>query len=319
MRVVLEAGHATGIEVLDRGVRRQIAAAREVILSSGALASPQLLMLSGIGDAAALHRHGIAVAIDSPGVGRNLQDHWFGSLAWHVTPDSSYNHRLRGLRKYLEGVRYVLTRRGYLALGAAPVTAYARSEPGRPEADLQLTVAMTFKFSASGEPVVDDFPAIGAAVVLLTPDSRGHMELKSPDPLDAPTFHPNYLSDPGDIRRSIAGLRLMRRIANTARSRRGSSRSAYRERPSRRTNSGSPISRPAATAAGRSAPAGWVSMRRPLSTRGCVRGVARLRVADASIMPKIVAGNTNAACIMIGEKAADLIRADATPARAVPA
>ncbi|UQP09499.1 GMC family oxidoreductase N-terminal domain-containing protein [Burkholderia cepacia] len=322
MRVVLEAGHATGIEVLDRGVRRHIAAAREVILSGGALASPQLLMLSGIGDAAALRRHGIAATVDSPDVGRNLQDHWFGSLAWHVMPDSSYNHRLRGLHKYLEGVRYLLTRRGYLALGAAPVTAYARSEPGRPEADLQLTVSpMTFKFSASGEPVVDDFPAIGAAVVLLTPDSRGHMELKSPAPLDAPAFHPNYLSDPGDIRRSIAGLRLMRRIANTAPL---ASRIVEERVPGAAVTTDEQWLAHLKTYGN----SGWhqvgtcrmgVDAQAVVDPRLRVRGVARLRVADASIMPKIVAGNTNAACIMIGEKAADLIRADATPARAVPA
>jgi choline dehydrogenase len=216
-RVLLAADQATGIEVLDQGERRQIAAAREVILSGGALASPHLLMLSGIGDAAALHRHGITVTLESPGVGRDLQDHWFGSLAWRVTPESSYNHRLRGLRKYVEGARYLLTGGGYLALGAAPVTAYARSETGRPEADLQLTVsAMTFKFNASGDPVVDDLPAIGGSMVLLTPDSRGHMTLKSADPLQVPAFHPNYLSDPSDIRRSITGLRLLRRIAEAA-------------------------------------------------------------------------------------------------------
>ena len=178
---------------------------------------------------------------------------------------------------------------------------------------------MTFKFSASGEPVVDDFPAIGAAVVLLTPDSRGHMELKSPDPLDAPTFHPNYLSDPGDIRRSIAGLRLMRRIANTA--------ARVADHRGARTGSvrrdGRTVARPSQDLrqqrlAGRHLPDG-VDAQAVVDPRLRVRGVARLRVADASIMPKIVAGNTNAACIMIGEKAADLIRADATPARAVPA
>ncbi|MDR8726055.1 GMC family oxidoreductase [Burkholderia pseudomultivorans] len=321
-RVVLEDGEAVGIEVLERGERRRIVAAREVILSGGALASPHLLMLSGIGDPAALRRHGIVATVDSPEVGRNLQDHWFGSFAWRVTPDSSYNHRLRGLRKYLEGARYLLTGGGYLALGAAPVTAYARSEPGRPEADLQLTVSpMTFKIAASGEPVIDDFPAIGASVVLLTPDSRGHMELKSSDPLQPPAFHPNYLSEPGDIRRSIAGLRLMRRIAQTAPL---ASRIVDELAPGASATTDEQLLSHLRTFGN----SGWHQVgtcRMGSDPRAVVdpwlrvRGVGRLRVVDASIMPRIVAGNTNAACIMIGEKAADMIRAEAVPCRPVAA
>ncbi|BAO91916.1 GMC family oxidoreductase [Caballeronia cordobensis] len=319
-RVALEAGEATGIEVLERGERRMIAATREVILSGGALASPHLLMLSGIGDTAELRRHGIAATVDAPGVGRNLQDHWFGSFAWRVTPGSSYNHRLRGLRKYLEGARYLLTRSGYLAIGAAPVTAYARSEPGRPEADLQLTVSpMTFKFDASGEPVVDDFPAIGGSMVLLTPDSRGHMALKSSDPLQAPAFHPNYLSDAGDIRRSIAGLRMMRRIAEAAPL---ASRIVHELVPGAPATTDEQLLAHLKT----NGNSGWhqvgtcrmgVDEWAVVDPRLRVHGVGRLRVVDASIMPRIVAGNTNAACIMIGEKGADMIRADAAPPRAV--
>ncbi|KWF21271.1 GMC family oxidoreductase [Burkholderia pseudomultivorans] len=321
-RVVLEDGEAVGIEVLERGERRRIVAAREVILSGGALASPHLLMLSGIGDPAALRRHGIVATVDSPEVGRNLQDHWFGSFAWRATPDSSYNHRLRGLRKYLEGARYLLTGGGYLALGAPPVTAYARSEPGRPEADLQLTVSpMTFKIAASGEPVIDDFPAIGASVVLLTPDARGHMELKSSDPLQPPAFHPNYLSEPGDIRRSIAGLRLMRRIAQTAPL---ASRIVDELAPGASATTDEQLLSHLRTFGN----SGWHQVgtcRMGSDPRAVVdpwlrvRGVGRLRVVDASIMPRIVAGNTNAACIMIGEKAADMIRAEAVPCRPVAA
>ncbi|TDF67163.1 GMC family oxidoreductase [Cupriavidus sp. L7L] len=319
-RVVLESGQATGVEVLEHGQPRRIAAAREVILSGGALASPHLLMLSGIGDGAALHRHGIAPAVESPGVGRNLQDHWFGSLSWRVTPESSYNHRLRGVHKYLEGARYLLTHGGYLALGAAPATAYARSEASRPEADLQLTVSpMTFKFTPSGEPVVDDFPAIGASVVLLTPDSHGHMELASPDPLQAPAFHPNYLSDPGDIRRTIAGMRIMRKIVQAQPL---ASRVVAEIAPGASTDTDEQLLEHLKT----SGNSGWHQVGTckmgsdPLAVvdaRLRVRGVQGLRVVDASIMPRIVAGNTNAPCIMIGEKAADMIRADAVPARAV--
>jgi choline dehydrogenase len=319
-RVMLESGHATGVEVLENGQRRQIAAAREIILSGGALTSPHLLMLSGIGGDDALRRHGIATAVDLPGVGRNLQDHWFGSFAWRVTPQSSYNSHLQGLRKYLEGARYLLTHGGYLALGAAPVTAYARSETGRPEADLQLTVSpMTFKFAPSGQPVVDGFPAIGGSVVLLTPDSRGHMELTSPDPLRAPAFHPNYLSDPGDIRRSLAGMRLMRQIVEAQPL---ASRVIAEIAPGPSSETDEQLL-DHLKANGNS---GWhqvgtcrmgIDSLAVVDARLRVRGVQRLRVIDASVMPKIVAGNTNAPCIMIGEKGADMIRADAVPARLI--
>ncbi|MBN3776791.1 choline dehydrogenase [Burkholderia sp. Ac-20345] len=319
-RVLLEAGEATGIEVLDRDERRRIVATREVILSGGALASPHLLMLSGIGDAADLHRHGIAATVESPDVGRHLQDHWFGSFAWRVTPESSYNHQLRGLRKYLEGARYLLTGGGYLAVGAAPVTAYARSEAGRPEADLQLTVSpMTFKFDASGNPVVDNYPAIGGSMVLLTPDSRGHMALKSPDPLHPPAFHPNYLSDAGDIRRSLAGLRMLRRIAEAAPL---ASRIVHELAPGAAVTTDEQLLAHL-KANGNS---GWhqvgtcrmgADAQAVVDPRLRVRGVTRLRVIDASVMPRIVAGNTNAGCIMIGEKGADMIRADAAAPRAV--
>lgn len=198
------------------------------------------------------------------------------------------------------------------------MTAYARSER-TPEADLQLTVSpMTFKFDASGAPVVDDFPAIGGSMVLLTPDSRGHMALKSSDPLQAPAFHPNYLSDAGDIRRSIAGLRMMRRIAEAAPL---ASRIVHELVPGAPATTDEQLLAHLKT----NGNSGWhqvgtcrmgVDETAVVDPRLRVHGVGRLRVVDASIMPRIVAGNTNAACIMIGEKGADMIRADAArPAR----
>jgi choline dehydrogenase len=178
---------------------------------------------------------------------------------------------------------------------------------------------MTFKFAPSGEPVIDNFPAVGGSVVLLTPDSRGHMELASPDPLRAPAFHPNYLSAPGDIRRSIAGLRMMRSIAQAE---------PLASRIVAEISPGAPITSDEQwlehlKANGNS---GWHQVgtcrmgsdaQAVVDPQLRVRGARRLRVIDASIMPRIVAGNTNAACIMIGEKGADMIRADAVAARPV--
>ncbi|MFJ4192550.1 GMC family oxidoreductase [Pseudomonas sp. NPDC089534] len=320
-RILLEGQEASGVEVLHEGQRRAITARREVILSAGAIASPQLLLLSGIGDAVQLRRHGIAVHSDLPGVGRNLQDHWYASFAWRCSSDSSVNHRLSGLRKYLEGARYVLTHGGYLALGAAPVTAYTRSEPGGP-VDLQLSLnPMSFSATPSGEVAADRFPGISGSVVLLSPESRGHLELASADPLQPPVLHPNYFSDERDVRRHIAGLRQLRQILQT---------SPLRERVSEEIKPGAHcasdeqlfdyLKRFGGTGWH---PVGTCKMGRDaaavVDARLRVHGVRRLRVIDASVMPVIPTGNTNAPCIMIGEKGADMIRADALTARPLAA
>ncbi|RKJ95102.1 GMC family oxidoreductase [Alicycliphilus denitrificans] len=312
---------ATGVEVLHGGQRRQIAAAREVVLSAGALASPQLLMLSGIGDAAQLQRHGIALRRELPGVGSNLQDHWYASLAWRCTPGSSVNHRLSGLRKYLEGARYVFTHGGYLALGAAPVTAYTRSEPGA-RVDLQLSFnPMSFSATPSGEVAADGYPGISASVVLLTPESRGHMELASGDPLAAPLFHPNYFSDESDVRRHVAGLRQLRQIIHTPPL---GQRVAEEVKPGPACASDEQLFEYLKRFGGTGwHPVGTCKMgsgsEAVVDARLRVHGLKRLRVIDASIMPVIPTGNTNAPCIMIGEKGVDMIREDALAPRAIAA
>ncbi len=312
---------ATGVEVLHGGQRRQIAAAREVVLSAGALASPQLLMLSGIGGAAQLQRHGIALLRELPGVGSNLQDHWYASLAWRCTPGSSVNHRLSGLRKYLEGARYVFTHGGYLALGAAPVTAYTRSEPGA-RVDLQLSFnPMSFSATPSGEVAADGYPGISASVVLLTPGSRGHMELASGDPLAAPLFHPNYFSDESDVRRHVAGLRQLRQIIHTPPL---GQRVVEEVKPGPACASDEQLFEYLKRFGGTGwHPVGTCKMggdgEAVVDARLRVHGLQRLRVIDASIMPVIPTGNTNAPCIMIGEKGVDMIREDALAPRAIAA
>lgn len=321
LRVLLSDGQATGVEVLESGQRRQIGAAREVILSAGALASPQLLMLSGIGGADQLQRHGIAVRHALPGVGRNLQDHWYGSFVWRVTEGSSVNHRLSGLRKYLEGARYLLTRGGYLALGAAPVTAYVRSEPGA-DVDVQLSFnPMSFSANAAGEVAADAFPGASGSMVLLTPESRGHLELASADPLQASIFHPNYLSHDSDIRRSIAGLRQLRQLVRTAPL---AARIVEELKPGPAAESDEQLLDYLKRFGG----TGWHQVgtckmghdgQAVVDARLRVHGIGRLRVVDASIMPLIPTGNTNAPCIMIGEKGADMIREDALVPRSIAA
>lgn len=321
MRILFDGDEATGVEVQLQSQHRAITATREVILSAGALASPQLLMLSGVGPAAQLQRHGIAVRRDLPGVGRNLQDHWYASLAWRCTPGSSVNHRLSGLRKYLEGARYVLRHSGYLALGAAPVTAYARSEPGE-RVDLQLSLnPMSFSATASGEVAADSYPGLSASVVLLSPRSRGYLELASANPLDAPLLHPNYFSDESDIRRHIAGVRLLRQILQTPPL---AQRVVEEIKPSPQCTRDDELFDYIKRFGGTGwHPVGTCKMGNDsaavVDAQLRVHGLRRLRVIDASIMPVIPTGNTNAPCIMIGEKGANMIRADALTARTLAA
>jgi choline dehydrogenase len=316
-RVLCEAGVATGVQVLHGGQMRTIAAAREVILSGGALASPQILMVSGIGDAVQLQQHGIALQHELPGVGRNLQDHWYSGFAWRGTSGSSVNPRLTGLRKYFEGARYLLTRTGYLAMGAAPVTAYVNSAPGS-RIDLQISFnAMSFGVTPAGEIAADNYRGISGSVVLLTPESRGHIELASGDPLHAPRFHPNYLSCESDIRRQVAGMRRLRQIMQTQPM---AARLVEEVKPGIAVQSDEQLLDYLKRFGGTAwHPVGTCKMgsdgEAVVDARLCVHGIQRLRVIDASIMPTIVTGNTNAPCIVIGEKGADMIRQDALPPR----
>jgi choline dehydrogenase len=322
LRVLFEGGDAVGVEVIDNGERRTIASTREVIISAGALSSPHLLMLSGIGDRAMLNRFGIDTLHHLPGVGTNLQDHYFAPFLLRATPGSSYNRDLLGVRKYLQGLYYLLTRRGYLALGVSAVSAYVRSCRDLPQPDLQLVMrAMTFNFHPSGKVLIDPFPGLSAAAVLVNPGSTGTVELQSADPLIPPRFNPNYLADPEDARRTLIGMRMIRRIFATE--------------PLASRIVAETLPGPGATtdeqlldhlkAAGSCAwhQVGTCKMGlgedAVVDNRLRVRGVKRLRVIDASIMPKIISGNTNAPAIMIGEKGADMIREDMLPNRLVAA
>lgn len=219
-----------------------------------------------------------------------------------------------GLRKYWQGARYLLTRSGYLALGASPLAAYVKSSPELAQPDLQLVSrAMTFNFNPAGDVVVDAFPGISEAAVLLSPKSRGSLELKSPDPLQAPAVHPNHLADPEDVRRCLLALRLMRRINATepfasrvvAEHVPGPQVTSDEQLLEHIKNNGSTSWHPVGTCKMGQDALGVVDERLR------VRGVERLRVIDASIMPKITSGNTSAPAMMIGEKGAQMIREDA--------
>jgi choline dehydrogenase len=317
-RVLFDDHDATGVEVLEDGAIRSYRARREVILCGGALSSPQLLMLSGIGDGEALREHGIAALAHLPGVGRNLQDHFVSRVQALCTPASSYNNDLNGWRKLWQGLRYVLTKSGYLALSSSQAAAFVKSRPELEYADMEISFRpMTYSYSDAGSAVVDRYNAVGASVYRVRPDSRGEVRLRSADPMQAPVFIPNFLQAPEDVTAMLSGMRMIRNILATEPM---ASRIISERVPGPEVRTDEQIidfmEREGACAFH---PAGSCKMGNDsmavVDSRLRVHRVGRLRVVDASIMPTVTSGNTNAPTVMIAEKASDLIRSDATPAR----
>lgn len=317
-RVLLDGKTATGIEVLHQGQLRRIAARREVILSGGAINTPQMLMLSGIGPGQELQRHGIPVLADLPGVGRNLQDHFYMHTGWRATPDSSYNANLAGLRKYWEGFRYLMTRRGYLALGSSQVAAFVKSSPEEPYADLQISFRpMTFQYFPDGTVAVEKQPGMGVSVYQLRPQTTGTVTLASPKASDRAIASPEFLTDPYDIAAMISGIKQIRQImaADPIRA-----RVVAEEVPGPTVRTDDDIFR-FMVETGNSAhhQGGTCKMGRDalavVDQRLRLHGIDRLRVVDASIMPHLTSGNTNAPSIMIGVKGGQMIAEDAVPRR----
>jgi len=260
-----------------------------------------------------LRRHGISPLVDLPGVGRNLQDHFVVRIQATVTPESSYNRALHGWRKYVQGARYLMTRGGYLALAASMAGAFVKSSAEIEYSDLEISFRpMTFTYLASGKVEIDNTDAISASVYNTRPASRGQVLLRSSDPLDSPVFVPNLLTDQNDVQTMLSGVRKFRAILATQ---------PLASRVIGEFNPGPAVATDDQwidyfEREGQCAfhPAGSCKMGNDpmavVDARLCVHGVDRLRVADASIMPTVTAGNTNAPSIMIGEKAADLIRID---------
>jgi choline dehydrogenase len=320
-RVLFEGRMATGVEVLRNGRLARIMAAREVILSGGAINTPQLLMLSGVGPAAEITRHGIPMVLEIPGVGQNLQDHFYIHTGWRSTADSSYNASLAGLWKYWEGFKYLMTRRGYLALGSSQVAAFVKSCPEEGYADLQISFRpMTFQFLPTGEARVEKEPGMGVSVYQLRPQTTGTVTLSSASASDKAVCTPNFLTDPYDIAAMISGIKQIREIMNTEPIK---SRVVAEEIPGPGVKTDDDIYR-FMEKTGNSAhhQGGTCKMGKdPMAVvdeRLRVRGMERLRVVDASIMPHLTSGNTNAPSIMIGVKGGDMIREDAVPRRAFP-
>jgi choline dehydrogenase len=319
-RVLFEGRIATAIEVLCNGSIQHMAAAREVILSGGAINTPQLLMLSGVGPGQELQRHGIATVHESPGVGRNLQDHFYVHTGWRATAESSYNAHLSGLAKYWEGLKYLLTRRGYLALGSSQVAAFVKSNTKEDRADLQISFRpMTFQYFPNGTVAVEKKPGMGVSVYQLRPKTMGEVTLRSPKATDKAVCSPHFLTDADDIAAMISGIRQIRQIMSTEPI---ASRVVSEDIPGTGVVTDDDIFQfmqrtgNSAHHQGGTCKMGTDAMS-VVDERLRVRGLERLRVVDASVMPHLTSGNTNAPTIMIGVKGGDMIRQDAVPRRPV--
>ena len=286
-------------------------ARREVILAGGAFNSPQLLQLSGLGPAALLRGFGIDVIADVPEVGANLQDHYNGRLVYEATKPFTLNdvvgHFGRGV---VAALRYVFLRKGVLTMGASYAAGFLRTDAALARPDIQAGLAL-FSMDKAGEDL-HRFSGFSMVVRLLQPESRGSVMIQSADPLQAPAIQPNYLNTPSDRAALLAGVKAVRRIVNTDPMRRYVARE---HEPGTACVADGDLLDYLRRRGGISYhPVGTCRMGADASSvvdeRLRVRAVRGLRVVDASIMPTIVSGNTNAPTIMIAEKGADLILED---------
>jgi choline dehydrogenase len=306
-RVLIENGRATGIEVEHKGQVRTLKARREVVLSAGVIGSPQILMLSGIGDAEKLKEKGIAPVHHLPGVGRNFREHISAAvqysspttvpwgLSWRTVPWMAW-----------QALRYAFQRKGFFANNMLHAGGFIKTDPNLKRPDVQLILMPTHR-DATGR--MGRGHGYALIAIVLRPESRGTVELASADPKDAPLIDPNFIAEEGDLDTLVTGIKIARRMLEMPQW------EPYRGeelRPGRGVQTDDELRTFARE--------NFVTVFHPVGTCTMgpgpgavvdaelkVHGIAGLRVADASVMPVIIGGNTNAPAIMVGEKAADMM------------
>jgi choline dehydrogenase len=317
-KILFEGSKAVGIQYRQRGAMREARANGEIIICGGAFNSPQLLQVSGLGPRSLLQQHGIPLVRDMPGVGANLQDHFYVRMQFRCTEPITLNDVGNSMwRRLAAAVQYFLTHSGPLASASACAGAFAKSDERLARPDIQLNFSTwSFQGTAGGVVRPHPFPGFSVSAVHLRPDARGHVRIKSPNPSVAPSILFNFLKTPYDLEALTAGMRLARKITQQPTL---ASFVAEEVFPGPTVNTNREFEA-AIRAQGISNlhPVGTCRMGSDRAAvcdpRLQVNGVERLRVVDASIMPCILAGNTNAPTIMIAEKAADMIKDDARAA-----
>jgi choline dehydrogenase len=317
-RLVIEDGRARGIEFHCDGALHIARASGEIIVCGGVYGSPQLLQLSGLGPAAMLQQFGIPVVRDLPGVGAELQDHFYVRLAFRCTKPITLNDIANSpVKRLLAGMQYVFFKKGPLTSNGICAGGFARSDPRLERPDLQLNFSVwSFAERTNRGAVPHPHPGFTISAVHLRPDARGNVALKSPDPLAAPSIRFNFLKTRYDIDALMAGMRLSRNITRQP---------ALAPYVAEEIIPGAAVESDADFEA--AIRKNGISNLHPVGTcrmgadpaavcdpRLRVNGVAGLRVVDAAVMPSVPAGNTNAPTIMIAEKAAEMILADARAA-----
>ena len=309
-RIRFEGNRAVGVEYLRGGERRVVRAEREVIVAGGAVNSPQLLQLSGIGPPALLGALGIPVRRALPGVGENLRDHYAIRTAFRVRGVRTINELARGWRLGVEVAKYFALGTGILTLQPTLVHCFWKSDEALDAPDLQLTFTPA-SYRQGVQSTLEDEPGATVAVWQHRPESRGHVRARSADPLEKPAIQPNYLADEMDRRVIVDGIRLARRLMRTEPL---APHFAHEALPGDEVHTDGEIldfARGIGTTAFhlagtcRMGPA--TDPEAVVDDRLRVHGIEGLRIADASIMPTITSANTNAAVLMIGEKAADMV------------
>ena len=309
-RVLIEAGRAVGVEIVEaKGqIASTVRASAEVILCAGAVQSPQLLQLSGVGDPDALKKLGIEVKAASPNVGKNLQDHLDVTVIHKMNqPISAYSMQ-KGMKKLFVGLRYLATQTGPGSDNFLQAGAFLKSRTGLEMPDIQLHLVNAIMMNHGNHQPTEDGYTVHACQ--LRPESRGSVALKSADPFDHPAIDPNYLGAEEDRRAMREAVKMVRDICkqaslqtyNAGEIMPGASVASDAEIDAFIRAKGETIYHPVGTVSM------GVNATSPVDGDLKVRGVDGLRVVDASVMPTLIGGNTNAPTIMVAEKAADLIR-----------
>jgi choline dehydrogenase len=308
-KILFEGKRAVGVAFREFGQPRTVRAAREVILCGGAVNSPQLLLLSGVGPADQLAQFGIPVVHELRGVGQSLQDHYSAPIKLKCRLPITVNDVMQSnVKKLKVGLQYYLFRTGPLTMAAGPAALFVRTRQELATPDVKISVA---PFSSDKlQDGLHPWSGFGLTVYQLRPESRGEIRLKSANPTDPPAMLPNYLGTETDRRAIVDGLKIGRRILATSPMRHyvseeyqpGASVTTDEQLLLHARNTGNTVFHPTSTCKM------GVDAMAVVDPELRVYGIEGLRVVDASIMPTVISGNTNAATIMIGEKAADMVR-----------